>query len=87
MMLNPKFDRKRNVPAKSSSSLKNHEHLKINKALTTDISEISKKLQVIQTFAMTDSNVAKIVFKGPKKILQVNDEVETILYKIITQHN
>ena len=87
MMLNPKFDRKRNVPAKSSSSLKNQDHLKINKALTTDISEISKKLQVIQIFAMIDSNVAKIVFKGPKRILHVNDEVDTILYKIITQHN
>ena len=82
-MANPRLKTMRNVPVNVSSIAPIQDHLKIIKALMTDISVKSKKLQVSQMFTIKLSKTAAGKYTGPKITLQVNIDVETRLCKII----
>ena len=74
-------------PANCSSTPTIQDHLKTDNALITDISVKSNKHKLLQRFAKYVANTAIERYIGPKIFLQVNNELDMILCKIIAKPN
>ena len=81
----PKLKKIKKVPVNCSSTPTIHDHLKTSNPLMTDISVRRRKHQLLQTFAKYVSNTARDRCIGPNIILQVKNEPDMILCKIIAK--